>query len=185
MLSPIAAALAASLMTTPAAPPRGAEPAPATSVAGDDWYGLPALVTDGVALTLGATGFGVRNEGLFLLGAAGYFLAAPLNHLANDRPGGAAGSLVLRALASGLATAVFIGVYTSGGCDGDATADAPSCHRESAILLGSLVLAGAAVVDDVWVARRSEPPAPRPRATLTPGLVVTPNLGMVSVGGAF
>lgn len=180
MLSPFAALVAATLVTTPAIAPGGS----ASEETGAQWYGAPALVVDGLALTLGATGFGVRNEGLFLLGTAGYFLGAPLNHLANGRPGAAAGSLMLRALGTGLAVAVFMGDYTSGGCDGDPTADSPSCHRTRALLLGGLVLAAFAILDDVWIARTPEP-APRRRAMLTPGLVITPNLAFASLGGSF
>jgi hypothetical protein len=183
MLSPFAALVVATLVTTPPVAPGGAEGTPA--VTGREWYGAPALVVDGLALTLGATGYGVRNEGLFFLGTAGYFLGAPLNHIVNGRPGAAAGSLILRALGTGLAVAVFIGDYTSGGCDGDPTADSPSCHRTRALLLGGLVLAGFAILDDVRIARAAEAPAPQRRATLAPGLVITPNLGFLSLGGAF
>ena len=43
---------------------------------------------------------------------------------------------------------------------------------------------GAAILDDVWLARgpATTPPA---RTSLTPSLVVTPQVGLVSFGGRF
>ncbi len=163
-----------------ASAPLALEPAPLPA----RWYGSPALMADGAALAVSVAGFSARNEGIFFLGGTAYLLAGPINHLVNHRPGAAVGSFFLRALASGLAIGLYVTDFLSQGCDGDPGAGHP-CDYGRAALLGGLVLAGAAVADDVLLARESpRRPAP-PRVSLTPGLLVAPNLGIVSLGGSF
>jgi hypothetical protein len=146
------------------------------------WYGGPALLADGLALTVAASGIGAKSEGLFFLGGFGYLLGGPINHLANHHPGAAVGSFFLRAAFSGLAVVLFVADFASQGCDGDA---GPPCHYATGLFLGALALAAGAVIDDAIVARERPRPAPRARVSWAPGLVIAPNLGLVSVGGAF
>jgi hypothetical protein len=185
-------ALAAILLQVPPgplapAPSEAAAVAPLTgapklgSPTQPQWYGMPALITDAASLGLGAAAFGAHEEGLFYLGAAGFLLGAPFNHLVHRQYGAAAGSLVLRALASGIAVAVFVADYVHQGCDPDA---GPPCRVGQSAFLGGLVLAAAAVLDDAFVARAAPPP-PRARLSWTPGLAIAPQLGFVSVAGAF
>jgi hypothetical protein len=160
--------------------PPAREPAPLPA----RWYGSPALMADGAALAVGVAGFSARNEGIFFLAGTGYLLAGPINHLVNHRPGAAVGSFFLRALASGLAAAVYVADVLAQGCDGDPGAGHP-CEYNQAALLGGLVLAGAVIADDVLLARE---PARRPvpaRVSWTPALLVAPNLRLVSLGGSF
>ena len=162
------------------APAPAPEPAPTPAPGG--WYGGPALLADGFALTLAASGIGGKSEGIFFLGGLTYLLAGPVNHLANHRPGAAAGSFFLRAAFSGLAVVLFVADVASQGCDGDA---GPHCDYAAGLFLGALALAAGAIIDDAIIARERPRPAPRARVSWAPGLVVTPNLGLVSVGGAF
>jgi hypothetical protein len=166
------------------APMASAPPAPEPMPLSARWYGSPALMADAAALAVSVAGFSTRNEGIFFLGGTAFLLAGPINHIVNHRPGAAVGSFLLRALASGLAVAVYVTDLLSQGCDGDPGAGHP-CEYGRAALFAGLVLAGAAVGDDVLLAReRPQHPAPA-RVSWTPGLQVAPNLGMVSVGGSF
>ena len=183
MLSLLAAVmLAQGANEAPPAPmalaPAAPEPLPVR------WYGSPALIADGAALAVSVAGFSARNEGLFFLGASAYLVAGPINHLVNHRPGAAVGSFFLRAAASGLAAGVYVADVWSQGCDGDPGAGHP-CEYNQAAILGGLVLAGAAIADDVLLARESPRPATAVHVSWTPGLVVAPNLGVVSLGGSF
>lgn len=167
-----------------AAPSGPALPASTARQASDppeaNWYGLPALIGDGASFAVAATGFGLKQGGIFLLGGAGYFLAAPINHAVHGHAGAAAGSFLFRALAAGLAGAVFIGVTQ--GCDSDA---GPSCPYGKALALSGVLLAGVAVVDDLRMAREPVPPSRRPAAAIAPRLLIAPGLGSVSFAGAF
>jgi hypothetical protein len=197
MLSSLVAVAAAILVQVPEAPPPAAtsdeelvppalaspaELAPAAPAPAPGWYGLPAAVVDGAAVALGAVAFATRDEALLYLGAAGYLLGAPLNHLANRRYGAAAGSLTLRVGASALAVVVYVASFVNQGCDNDA---GPRCNYVPGALLGGLVMATAAIVDDAAIAYRAAPPPPSRRLSWAPALVVTPNLGLLSLGGAF
>jgi len=206
MLSPLAVAVAAIVIPVP---PAGVPPAPTASPSGlanpggpapltcavpplpvvpappsNLWYGRPALVIDGLALSLAASGFAGKAGGIFLLGSAGFLLGAPINHLAHQRYGAAAGSLVLRALAAGAAFAIFVAAYPSEHCDGDVYADHP-CQHETALLLGGLVMAGTAIVDDVWIARAAPRPSAPKAVVFTPGFAITPERRVLFLGAAF
>lgn len=165
-------------------PPPAAVPSVPPSPGPSDatWYGAPAAVTDGVSIALMATAWGTKQEGLLLLGGAGYLLGAPIVHLANGRRDRALGSLGLRLLAAGVAAgAVFLDFYASRGCDPDV---GPPCGAPVAgLIAGGAALLGAAILDD-WRAR-TPVAAPPARALLTPSLVVTPQLGLVGVAGRF
>jgi hypothetical protein len=175
-------------------PPTVEPPAPPPASGGaqeatDDWYGAPAAVADGVSLVMLETSWGVKNEGLLVLGGAGYLLAGPLVHLAHLRGDRALGSLGLRILAAGAASgAVFADFYFNRGCDPDG---GPPCGVPvTGLVIGGAVMLGAAILDDVWLANDHLPndrvDAPqRPVATFTPSLVVTPQLGLLSFAGRF
>ena len=156
------------------------EPAPSPP----RWYGAPALMADGAAIVVAAAGFSERNEGILFLGGTAYLLAGPINHLINRRPGAAVGSFFIRAVASGLAFGLYVVELFSQGCDSDEGASHP-CDYDQAALLGGLVLAGAAIADDVLLARERPRPAAPARVSWRPGLVVAPNLGLVSLGASF
>ena len=164
----------------PAAPTAAVAASPPT-----DWYGLPALVTDGAALALMAAGLGAKHTGLFLLGGAGYLLGAPINHLVNGRPGRAVGSVFLRQFAAAMAVAIVFVSYTSQGCDSDGSVSRDNCELGLGLVAGGLMLAGAAILDDLRIAHPAPEPNARKRSSLTPGLVITPNLGFASLGGSF
>jgi hypothetical protein len=162
--------------------------APTAAVAASpptDWYGLPALVTDGAALTLMASGLAARNTGLFLLGGAGYLIGAPVNHIINGRPGRAVGSVFLRQFAAAMAVGIIFVSYTSQGCDSDGAVSRDDCELGVGMAAGAVLLAGAAILDDLRIAHPAPEPTARKRSSLTPGLVITPNLGFASLGGAF
>jgi len=148
----------------------------------DVWYGTPALVTDGVALSLAMGGLAAKNSGVFLLGAAGYLAGAPINHLINGRTGAAAGSVLLRGAAVSVAGFILWLNYTSQGCDDDGAVDG-RCALWPGLLAGGIALGGAALLDDLLIARTHAPPARG--VSLAPGVVVTSNLGFVSLGGRF
>lgn len=150
-----------------------------------DWYGLPALVTDGAAITLMAAGLGAEHTGVFLLGGAGYLLGAPINHIINGRPGRAIGSVFLRQFAAAMAVAIIFVSYTSQGCDSDGSVSKDSCELGLGLVVGGVMLAGAAILDDLRIAHPAPEPTARKRSSLTPGLVLTPNRGFFSLGGSF
>lgn len=153
---------------------QGADPPQAT------WYGLPALIADGASFAVAATGFGLKQGGIFLLGGAGYFLAAPVNHVLHGHNGAAAGSFLFRALSAGLAGALFIGVTQ--GCDSDA---GPSCPYGKALAVSGVLLAGVAVLDDLRFARESPQVSRSAAVSVAPRLVITPTLGLLSFAGSF
>jgi hypothetical protein len=163
-------------------PVQAPAPEPAPPPAPSGWYGGPALVADGLALTIAASGVGGKSAGIFFLGGLGYLLAGPVNHLANHHPGAAAGSVLMRAAFSGLAAVLFVADVASQGCDGDA---GPHCDYAAGLFFGALALAAGAIIDDAIIARERPRPAQGARVSWAPGLVVAPNLGLVSVGGAF
>jgi hypothetical protein len=172
-------------------PPIVAPPPPAVAPAPVDqapeparWYGMPAAVVDGISISLAVAGFAGKAGGVFIVGGMGYALAAPINHLANGRGGAAAASFALRALAAGVSFAIFVDRYPSEHCDGDVYRDQP-CQHETTLLLGSLALAAAAILDDALLARARPEPARAARASLAPGFVVGPRAGLVSLGGSF
>ena len=179
MLSSLAAAVLVAQLSSAGGPvPPAGEPAP------DAWYGTPALVTDGVALPLAAGGLAAKNVGLFALGGAGYLVGAPINHLANGRPGAAVGSFFLRQGAVVVAGFIFFANYIGVGCDGDGSVDG-RCEVWPGLLAGGIVLAGATLLDDLLIARTRRRAAPARRVSLAPGVVITPNVGLLSLGGRF
>jgi hypothetical protein len=159
----------------PAAGPPASPPASA-------WYGTAAVTTDTLALAAMLGGGASNDSTLLLLGAAGYWLGAPISYLVQGHPRHALGSLGLRALAGGVATgAVFMDVLGHP-CDGE-----PSCHHAptTGLAVGALVLIAAAVVDDAVLARE-RPAPPAPTATPAPvALVLGPRLALLSVAGTF
>ena len=170
-------------------PPSGEPPVPSTPLAGgheatDNWYGAPSALADGISLVMLAAGWGAKNESVFFLGGAGYLVAGPLGHLAHRRGDRALGSLGLRILAAGVASgAVFADFYLNGGCDPDG---GPPCGEPLAgLLIGGAAMLGAAIADDVWLANDRPVSPPRPVATWTPSLLVTPQLGLLSLAGRF
>ena len=165
-------------------PSSGMSPAQAASPP-TDWYGSPALVTDGAALTLMAAGLGAKHTSLFLLGGAGYLLGAPVNHIINGRPGRAIGSVFLRQFAAALAVAIIFVSYTSQGCDSDGAVSKDNCALGAGLVVGGVTLAGAALLDDLKIAHPAPESAARKHSSLTPSLVITPSLGFLSLGGAF
>jgi hypothetical protein len=169
----------------PAAPPPVVQPSPQQPEAA--WYGAPAAIADGLSLVLMGSAWGTKQEVLLFLGGAGYLLGGPIGHLANGRRARAFGSLGLRMVATGIAAgAVFADFYLTRGCDPDA---GPPCGAPVAgLVAGGAVMLGAAILDDVWLARgpAASPPASPPAcAALTPSLVVTSQLGLVSLAGRF
>jgi hypothetical protein len=165
----------------PTSPPPVAEPTPQQSDAA--WYGAPAAVADGLSLALMGSAWGTKQETLLFLGGAGYLLGGPIGHLANGRGDRALGSFGLRMVAAGIASgAVFADFYLTRGCDPDA---GPPCGAPVVgLVAGGAVMLGAAILDDVWLARgpAASPPA---CAALMPSLVVTSQLGLVSLAGRF
>jgi hypothetical protein len=165
----------------PASPAPVPEAAPRQSEAA--WYGAPAAVADGLSLILLGSAWGTKQEALLFLGGAGYLLGGPIDHLANGRGERAAGTLALRVVATGIAAAaVFADFYLRRGCDPDA---GPPCGAPVVgLVAGGAVMLGAAIMDDVWLARG---PATSPLAStaLTPSLVVTSQVGLVSFAGRF
>jgi hypothetical protein len=145
-------------------------------------YGGPAAVSDFAAIALLGGGAAAESGTALLLGVAAYGLGAPLNHLAHGHPGRALASVGLRGLAAGAATGVMVlNLNQRHVCDSDV-----SCRGSigvNAALASALVLT-AMLVDDAWLARERVP-APPPRATLTPGLALGPDLAAVSLGGTF
>ena len=174
--------IAALLVVEP--PPANEPPAPLASghAATSDWYGAPAAVADGISLVMMGAAWGAKSETVLFLGGAGYLLAGPLGHLVHGRGDRALGSLGLRILAAGLASgAVFADFYLNRGCDPDG---GPPCGGPvTGLVIGGAVMLGAAILDDVWLANDRLPQGPG--ATLTPSLVVTPQLGLLSLAGRF
>lgn len=165
----------------PAAPLPAAEPAPQQSDAA--WYGAPAAVADGLSLVLMGSAWGTKQEALLFIGGAGYLLGGPIGHLVNGRGQRAAGSLGLRMVATGIAAgAVFADFYLNRGCDPDG---GPPCGAPVVgLVAGGAVMLGAAILDDLWLARGPGAPSPA-SAALTPSLIVTSQIGLVSLAGRF
>jgi hypothetical protein len=86
-------------------------------------------------------------------------------------------------IATGIAAgAVFADFYLNRGCDPDA---GPSCSAPVVgLVAGGVVMLGAALLDDGWLARGPAASSP-PSAALTPGLIVTSRVGLVSLAGRF
>jgi len=145
------------------------------------WYGGPAVASDVISFALIAGGGSGNNAGLLMLGAAGYGLGAPINHLANGHPQRALESLGIRLLGGVAAVGVFMLDVLSHPCDGE-----PSCHHTPSVGLaaGAVLLLAAATVDDALLARELTA-APRPGATLAPAVVVGSSSAFVSLGGSF
>jgi hypothetical protein len=164
-----------------AAPPL-AEAKPAGSVEPPrTWYGGPAVAADAIALAFMAGGATSNAQGPFWLGVGGFVLGAPINHLAHGQDGRALGSFGIRVLAFGLATGVVLEDLLVNHCDGDVT---PCRDPTTTVAIGTVLLLGAMVVDDVLLARTPEPP-PRQGISLVPGLAVGPGAGFASLGGRF
>jgi len=170
-------------------PPTGGPPVPPPLLAGgheatNDWYGVPSALADGISLVMLGAGWGTKNESVLFLGGAGYLLAGPIGHLAHRRGDRALGSLGLRILATGAASgALFADFYLNRGCDPDA---GPPCSAPlTGLLIGGAAMLGAAILDDVWLANDDSASPPRPVATLTPSLLVTSQLGLLSFAGRF
>ena len=174
--------LTASLALEPSAAPAPV-PEPAPQRSDDAWYGSPAAVADGLSMVLMGSAWGTKQEALLFLGGAGYLLGAPISHLAHGRGERAAGSFGLRMVAAGLAaSAVFADFYLNRGCDPDA---GPPCGAPVVgLVAGGAVMLGAAILDDLWLARGPAASAPA-LAALTPSLVVTSQFGLVSLAGRF
>jgi hypothetical protein len=146
-------------------------------------YSAPIMLADVLSIGAMMASISTKSEGLLFAGAAGYSLAAPINHIANGRPGRAAASFGLRALALGLATGAFIGEIVARGCDGDVN---PCGPPTAGIGIGTLVTAGIAILDDALLARKPlEPTKPPSSATLSPGVVAGRNGALLSLSGRF
>jgi hypothetical protein len=170
------------------------EPAPTGS------YRWQATATDAAAVTAAVAGFAlegkdralgnVPSNAMMTIGISGYFLGAPIVHVANKHYGRAAVSLALR-----------VGLPILGGAIGarsaDCTADQFLCGLEEmgkGMMIGG---AAAVVVDNLLLyalpgddaAAEPAPVAARPRSeaglSLTPRLAAGPNAAMLGVGGQF
>jgi hypothetical protein len=139
-------------------------------------------VVDVMSIGMMLGGFAAKNEGLLLLGGMGYGLGAPINHLANGRPGRALASFGIRAAALGLATGAIIEDILIHRCDGDVN---PCGAPLGGIAVGTLLVAGAAIVDDALLARMPVESAERSSAGLVPSVVLGRSLAMLSFGGRF
>lgn len=122
-----------------------------------------------------------NNATMFLLGTAGFAIGAPINHLANGHPKRALASFGIRTLAGTLAFGAVLLDVINHPCDGE-----PSCHHDpvAGLAVGALTLLTAMVVDDAALAREPVPVRPA-KVTLTPGLLLGPNLALLSMGGRF
>ena len=167
-----------------ATPTASAATAAAAHETADDWYGAPATVADGISLVMLEAGWGAKNERVFFLGVAGYLLAGPIGHLAHLRGDRALGSLGLRVLAAGLGYgAMFAEFYFNRGCDSEG---GPPCYAPiTGLVIGGAVMLGAAILDDVWLAKDRVESPPRSAVNWRPSVIVTPQLGLFSVAGRF
>jgi hypothetical protein len=145
-------------------------------------YSAPIVVVDMLSIGSMLAAMGAKNEGLLLLGGLGYGLAAPINHLANGRPGRALASFGIRAAALGLATGALIGDIVIHRCDGDVN---PCGAPLGGIAVGTLFVAGAAIVDDALLARVPVEAAHQSRAGLAASVVFGRSLAMLSFAGQF
>lgn len=145
-------------------------------------YSAPIVVVDMLSIGLMLAAMGAKNEGLLLAGGMGYSLGGPINHLANGRPGRGLASFGIRAAALGLATGAIIEDILIHRCDGDVN---PCGAPLGGIAVGTLIAAGAAIVDDALLARVPVAPADLSRAALVPGVVLGRSLAMLSFGGRF
>jgi hypothetical protein len=103
------------------------------------WYGWQVLAADTASFTtfmLGAMNADQTggNTPLMVVGGGGYFLAAPIIHLAHHRPGAAAGSVGMRVLLPLVAAEIGAGRQT---CPPPGGGDYGNCG-----LLGAVIGAG-------------------------------------------
>jgi hypothetical protein len=146
-------------------------------------YSAPIVVADLLSIGAMMAAISTKSEGLLFAGAAGYSLAAPINHIANGRPGRAAASFGLRALALGLAAGAFVGEIVVRRCDGDVN---PCGAPTAGIGIGMLATVGIAILDDALLARKPvEPTRPASSAALSPGVLAGRNGALLLLSGRF
>jgi len=139
------------------------------------WYGLPILITDGVAYILLATAVTDEKSRPFTvtLSLPAYALGGPITHAANGNWGRSGLSLLLRA---GLP---FAGLLVgSGGC-GRGSGD---CAES----LATMAIVGMGVASMIDVAALSWKSVEPPRAaSLQPSLVVSRDVTWIGASGRF
>jgi len=187
-------ALPIAILLAAAAARAQSEPSPTRS------YRWQTTAADAAAVSAAVAGFALEGKDgalgyvpsntLMTIGISGYFLGAPIVHVANKHYGRAAASLALR-----------VGLPIVGAAIGarfaDCTGDRFLCGLDE---MGKGMMAGAAaavVVDNVLLyalsandaATESAPVAARPRSlaglSLTPRLAAAPDAAMLGVGGQF
>ena len=167
----LAAALSVSTLEARAEPPPPAATSDKAAEGTPRWYGWQTLTVDGVALGavgLGAlVGGGANRSGSILFGGGffGYFLGAPIVHVAHGEPGRGVFDVFTRGLV------VFAGSLAGYGvaagieprCDPDAIrCDDPHKNLETTLVVSGVVLgvAAASTIDATLLAWDGKVPGP-------------------------
>lgn len=161
--------------------PRGANASAANARKHEEhtvWYGWQTLLADGAGIGVFAAG-----GPLAFVGVGEYLVAAPIIHLAHDRPGAAGESFLLRlGLAGGGA---LVGALAGSG--GDCGSSDIPCSAIGGIF--GLVLGGASaiIIDAAALAHETAPTEPRVERGLSvlPTVGVTRHSGTVGLAGIF
>jgi hypothetical protein len=175
--------------STATAPAKTAQPAAQTE---SYWYGWQTLTSDAASISAVGTGIKFETAPLAYLGVAGYYLGAPIVHIAHGRVGVAFASLGLRLGLPSLGGA--IGFATAGPCTESERRGFFGCafHGWNEAAIGGLIGLGAAIAIDSALLAHGKRPVDPPRESGMPRLTsVAPSYdpatraAAVGVGGTF
>jgi hypothetical protein len=146
------------------------------------WYGWQTLATDGVTVTLLASGIAAQRGALVAFGAATFALGGPIVHLAHGRGDAAAASLGIRV------GVPFVGAFVGAVIEDCRHSDNEGCPLEGAAI-GLLAGTGAAMIlDTVFLAHEDIPreqPQRTARLSVSPSVSVTKSSGTMGLTGTF
>jgi hypothetical protein len=160
--------LAALFITLVASEARAEREAPPPRATEHVWYGWETLLVDAASFSVFLGTVNDVKRPAPYVGLAGYALGGPIVHIANDEPGRAAGSLILRVATPALLATVGYLSYSPSDARGFWGPEL------NAAILGFCGAVAASVVDATVLARRNVVVDRRPKLSWTPSLSIDP-----------
>jgi hypothetical protein len=151
------------------------------------WYGWQILVSDVASVTVFVAGVGTDGtEGAVLIwgGVAGYLVAPPFIHVANDQPDESASSVGLRMAAPivGFYLGGLVGGGASRGCDG---AYCQAAGTVAGAGIGFIVGVATAITIDATVFANKPVLRERAAISIAPSVAATPKAVFAGLRGTF
>jgi hypothetical protein len=171
MTNRFASSCLAALLITLASTNAHAEPeAPPPRATEHVWYGWETLLVDAASFSVFLGTVNDVNSPARYVGLAGYALGGPIVHFANEEPGRAAGSLILRVATPTLLAAVAYSLGTRS----DSPNTLGTYPAVGAAIVGFSGAVAASLFDATVLARRNVVVDRRPKLSWTPSLSIDP-----------